>query len=85
MLTLELIDLGFNSIWVSSDYDEILDVAVKNGAKVHRRSPETSTDDATSIEAITEFINCHPGSHFELVQIIRQNSIMTSKLDETLN
>jgi len=51
---------GFSSIWVSSDHDEILDVALKNGAKVHRRSPETATDDATSLCAITEFINCHP-------------------------
>lgn len=58
---------GFSSIWVSSDHDEILDLAGKNGAQIHRRSVETSTDGSSSLEAINEFLISHPGrpySHF---------------------
>ncbi|XP_066175701.1 N-acylneuraminate cytidylyltransferase [Sylvia atricapilla] len=54
------IDAGvFQSIWVSTDHDEIEKVAKQFGAQVHRRSPEVSQDSSTSLEAITEFLNHH--------------------------
>ncbi len=54
--------VGFHSIWVSSDHPEILATAVKNdGVQVHQRSAATSTDDASSVDAIQEFLACHPG------------------------
>ncbi|KAI3375641.1 hypothetical protein L3Q82_003958 [Scortum barcoo] len=47
------LDTGmFDSVWVSTDHDEIEKVAKSWGAKVHRRSPEVSTDSATSLETI---------------------------------
>ncbi|NXS63699.1 NEUA cytidylyltransferase, partial [Brachypteracias leptosomus] len=48
-----------NSIWVSTDHDEIEKVAKQFGAQVHRRSPEVSQDSSTSLEAIREFLSHH--------------------------
>uniref|UniRef100_A0A673AE16 N-acylneuraminate cytidylyltransferase n=1 Tax=Sphaeramia orbicularis TaxID=375764 RepID=A0A673AE16_9TELE len=44
----------FDSVWVSTDHDEIEKVAKAWGAKVHRRSPEVSRDSSSSLEN-------HPG------------------------
>ncbi|KAK5608177.1 hypothetical protein CRENBAI_003086 [Crenichthys baileyi] len=46
----------FDSIWVSTDHDEIEKVAKSWGAKVHRRSPEVSRDGSSSVETIQEFL-----------------------------
>lgn len=46
----------FDSVWVSTDHDDIADVAKNLGAKVHRRSPEVSKDSSTSLETIQEFV-----------------------------
>uniref|UniRef100_A0A8C6NHQ4 N-acylneuraminate cytidylyltransferase n=1 Tax=Nothobranchius furzeri TaxID=105023 RepID=A0A8C6NHQ4_NOTFU len=46
----------FDSVWVSTDHDEIENVAKSWGAKVHRRSPEVSRDCSTSLETIQEFL-----------------------------
>ncbi|KAF4079544.1 hypothetical protein AMELA_G00179250 [Ameiurus melas] len=50
----------FDSVWVSTDHDEIERVAKNWGAKVHRRSPEVSQDCSTSLETLQEFSRCHP-------------------------
>uniref|UniRef100_A0A3Q3LZH6 N-acylneuraminate cytidylyltransferase n=1 Tax=Mastacembelus armatus TaxID=205130 RepID=A0A3Q3LZH6_9TELE len=50
----------FDSVWVSTDHDEIEKVAISWGAKVHRRSPEVSRDSSSSLETITEFIRLNP-------------------------
>ncbi|XP_032440185.1 N-acylneuraminate cytidylyltransferase-like [Xiphophorus hellerii] len=55
------IDSGeFDSVWVSTDHDEIEKVAKSWGAKVHRRSKEVSRDDSTSLETIQEFLKENP-------------------------
>uniref|UniRef100_A0A667XD31 N-acylneuraminate cytidylyltransferase n=1 Tax=Myripristis murdjan TaxID=586833 RepID=A0A667XD31_9TELE len=46
----------FDSVWVSTDHDEIEKVAKAWGAKVHRRSPEVSRDSSSSVETIQEFV-----------------------------
>uniref|UniRef100_A0A1A7W7G1 N-acylneuraminate cytidylyltransferase n=1 Tax=Iconisemion striatum TaxID=60296 RepID=A0A1A7W7G1_9TELE len=46
----------FDSVWVSTDHDEIENVAKSWGARVHRRSPEVSRDCSTSLETIQEFL-----------------------------
>uniref|UniRef100_A0A3P9PPB5 N-acylneuraminate cytidylyltransferase n=1 Tax=Poecilia reticulata TaxID=8081 RepID=A0A3P9PPB5_POERE len=46
----------FDSVWVSTDHDEIEKVAKTWGAKVHRRSPEVSKDSSSSVETIQEFL-----------------------------
>uniref|UniRef100_A0A3Q2TI96 N-acylneuraminate cytidylyltransferase n=1 Tax=Fundulus heteroclitus TaxID=8078 RepID=A0A3Q2TI96_FUNHE len=46
----------FDSVWVSTDHDEIEKVAKSWGAKVHRRSPEVSKDSSSSVETIQEFL-----------------------------
>ncbi|CAG5929404.1 unnamed protein product [Menidia menidia] len=50
----------FDSVWVSTDHDEIEKVAKSWGAKVHRRSPEVSRDTSTSLETIQEFVRLNP-------------------------
>ncbi|XP_047241530.1 N-acylneuraminate cytidylyltransferase-like [Girardinichthys multiradiatus] len=55
------IDCGkFDSVWVSTDHDEIEKVAKSWGAKVHRRSPKVSRDCSSSLETINEFIEKNP-------------------------
>ncbi|XP_077066249.1 N-acylneuraminate cytidylyltransferase B-like isoform X2 [Siphateles boraxobius] len=49
-----------DSVWVSTDHDEIERVAKVWGAKVHRRSPEVSKDYSSSLETIQEFIRLRP-------------------------
>lgn len=65
------LSLSANSVWVSTDHDEIEKVAKQFGAQVHRRSPEVSQDSSTSLEAIREFLNHHQGKsvmkHAELL------------------
>uniref|UniRef100_A0A674IWM2 N-acylneuraminate cytidylyltransferase n=1 Tax=Terrapene triunguis TaxID=2587831 RepID=A0A674IWM2_9SAUR len=54
------IDSGvFQSVWVSTDHDEIKKVAKKFGVKVHHRSAEVSKDSSSSLEAIQEFLRHH--------------------------
>ncbi|XP_045030767.1 N-acylneuraminate cytidylyltransferase A isoform X3 [Daphnia magna] len=50
---------GLTSIWVSSDHDDILELAHQNGAQIHRRSAESSSDGASSLDAINEFLDSH--------------------------
>ncbi|XP_038135454.1 N-acylneuraminate cytidylyltransferase-like [Cyprinodon tularosa] len=50
----------FDSVWVSTDHDEIEKVAKSWGAKVHRRSQEVSRDCSTSLETIQEFLKKNP-------------------------
>ncbi|CAJ1085814.1 N-acylneuraminate cytidylyltransferase A [Xyrichtys novacula] len=50
----------FDSVWVSTDHDEIEKVAKAWGAKVHRRSPEVSRDSSSSLETIQEFMRLNP-------------------------
>ncbi|XP_070710699.1 N-acylneuraminate cytidylyltransferase A [Pempheris klunzingeri] len=50
----------FDSVWVSTDHDQIEKVAKSWGAKVHRRSPEVSRDSSTSLETIQEFVRLNP-------------------------
>ncbi|CAK6973342.1 N-acylneuraminate cytidylyltransferase A [Scomber scombrus] len=55
------VDSGrFNSVWVSTDHDEIEKVAKSWGAKVHRRSPEVSKDSSTSLDTLREFAMLNP-------------------------
>ncbi|XP_062374672.1 N-acylneuraminate cytidylyltransferase A [Sardina pilchardus] len=51
----------FDSIWVSTDHDEIEKVAKVWGAQIHRRSPEVSRDSSSSLETIQEFVRLNPG------------------------
>ncbi|XP_060758901.1 N-acylneuraminate cytidylyltransferase A [Neoarius graeffei] len=50
----------FDSVWVSTDHDEIERVAKNWGAQVHRRSPEVSKDTSTSLETLQEFSRLNP-------------------------
>ncbi|XP_032440184.1 N-acylneuraminate cytidylyltransferase-like isoform X2 [Xiphophorus hellerii] len=50
----------FDSVWVSTDHDEIAKVAKSWWAKVHRRSEKVSRDDSTSLETIQEFLRENP-------------------------
>ncbi|XP_073505585.1 N-acylneuraminate cytidylyltransferase-like [Phyllobates terribilis] len=56
-----VLDSGaFDSVWVSTDNDEIEKVALDYGALVHRRSAEVSKDTTSSLETIQEFVQHHP-------------------------
>uniref|UniRef100_UPI00398E3B32 N-acylneuraminate cytidylyltransferase A isoform X1 n=1 Tax=Pristiophorus japonicus TaxID=55135 RepID=UPI00398E3B32 len=49
----------FDSIWVSTDNDQIEQVAKKYGAQVHRRSKGVSKDSSSSLDTILEFLKHH--------------------------
>ncbi|XP_051975457.1 N-acylneuraminate cytidylyltransferase B [Xyrauchen texanus] len=51
---------ALDSVWVSTDHDEIERVAHIWGAKIHRRSLEVSKDSSSSLETIQEFIRLRP-------------------------
>ncbi|XP_048410510.1 N-acylneuraminate cytidylyltransferase A [Stegostoma tigrinum] len=54
------VDCGeFDSVWVSTDNQDIESVARKFGAQVHRRSPEVSKDTTSSLDTILEFLEYH--------------------------
>ncbi|XP_030643616.1 N-acylneuraminate cytidylyltransferase-like [Chanos chanos] len=50
----------FDSVWVSTDHDEIEKVAKAWGAQVHRRSLEVSQDSSSSLETMQEFVRQRP-------------------------
>uniref|UniRef100_UPI001EAF6E49 N-acylneuraminate cytidylyltransferase-like n=1 Tax=Oncorhynchus gorbuscha TaxID=8017 RepID=UPI001EAF6E49 len=50
----------FDSVWVSTDHDDIEKVAKAWGAQVHRRSPEVSKDSSSSLDTIQEFARLNP-------------------------
>lgn len=50
----------FDSVWVSTDNIDIGKEAMHAGARVHWRSAETATDNASSIMAVQEFFSFHP-------------------------
>ncbi|NP_001119780.1 cytidine monophospho-N-acetylneuraminic acid synthetase [Strongylocentrotus purpuratus] len=59
------IDSGeFDSVWVSTDHADIARISKEWGAQVHMRSPHTARDQATSIEAMQEFLKEHPEVKF---------------------
>lgn len=70
--------LEFNSIWVSTDSDEIVAEAKKFNVNVHLRAAYTATDDAPSLLAIQEFIQKHPGLN-SLYLLNRKLNFMTVK------
>ncbi|XP_062861036.1 N-acylneuraminate cytidylyltransferase A [Trichomycterus rosablanca] len=49
-----------DSVWVSTDHDEIERIATKWGARVHRRSEDVSKDTTSSLETLQEFSASHP-------------------------
>ncbi|XP_078584126.1 N-acylneuraminate cytidylyltransferase-like isoform X1 [Branchiostoma floridae x Branchiostoma japonicum] len=49
-----------DSVWVSTDHDDIAATARKCGAQVHRRSAEVSQDTCNSWVTIDEFAKYHP-------------------------
>ncbi|KAI5089038.1 N-acylneuraminate cytidylyltransferase B, partial [Silurus meridionalis] len=55
-LDCELLD----SVWVSTDHDEIERIAKLWGAQVIRRSPEVSKDSSSSLDTIREFLRLRP-------------------------
>ncbi|XP_039254531.1 N-acylneuraminate cytidylyltransferase-like [Styela clava] len=54
----------FDSIWVSTDHEDIAKVSEQFGAKVHWRSDEVSQDTTSSVETSREFLNHHPEVEF---------------------
>ncbi|XP_063074148.1 N-acylneuraminate cytidylyltransferase-like [Engraulis encrasicolus] len=54
----------FDSVWVSTDHDEIEKVAKAWGAQVHRRSAQVSRDASSSLETIQEFTALNPDVDF---------------------
>lgn len=65
---------AFDEIWVSTDDDEIARVANDWGAHVHRRDPQTATDEASTESAMLDFLNHHP---CEIICLIQATSPLT--------
>lgn len=59
----------FNSIWVSTDHEQIAAEATRHGATVFARSATHAQDHSSSLEATHEFLHAHPEiHHFALIQ-----------------
>ena len=69
----------FDSIWVSTDHDEIARISEEWGAKVFRRSGETARDQATSLEAVHEFLRIHPGRWRRVLTLTTRALVLPSK------
>lgn len=69
----------FESVWVSTDSDEIEQIARRTGAEVHRRAPETATETASSESAMLDFAAAHPG--FDVLALVQATSPLTRPED----
>nr|XP_040220403.2 N-acylneuraminate cytidylyltransferase [Anopheles coluzzii] len=59
----------FDSIWVSTDHEQIAYEADRHGASVFARSAMHAQDHSTSLDAVREFLDAHPEIHnFALIQ-----------------
>jgi len=58
----------FDEIWVSTDDDEIARVSKEWGANVHRRHPETATNEASTESAMLDFLKHHTSEFICLIQ-----------------
>lgn len=63
----------FQEIWVSTDNELIAQEARRYNANVHYRSEYSARDEATSIEAIHEFLGGH--SHVHNIALIQCTSV----------
>jgi CMP-N-acetylneuraminic acid synthetase len=50
----------FDEVWVNSEHEAFGEIALREGAKFHRRPAELANDTATSEQFIAEFLRCHP-------------------------
>ncbi|KAG8468218.1 hypothetical protein KFE25_013301 [Diacronema lutheri] len=71
----------FAEVWVSTDHDAIAAEAERSGAKVFRRSAETSTSVASTESAMVEFTTAHPD--FDILCLIQATSPLVVPEDFT--
>ncbi|XP_067127360.1 N-acylneuraminate cytidylyltransferase A [Centruroides vittatus] len=50
----------FQSIWVSTDDDDIAQIATSWNVQIHYRSKKVAKDTSSSLESVQEFLNYHP-------------------------
>jgi N-acylneuraminate cytidylyltransferase len=62
----------FSEVYVSTDHDGIAEEALRSGAKVHRRAPETATSAASTESALVDFVQHHPD--FDILCLIQATS-----------
>lgn len=55
--------LAFESVWVSTDVENIAAEAEIAGAQVHWRTPDTATDSASTLSVVHDFLKSHPGRY----------------------
>lgn len=53
---------AMDSVWVSTDDDEIAQVAERCGARILRRAPELATDDAPAFAVVVDALDRIPGA-----------------------
>tara|TARA_R110000824_G_scaffold17661_9_gene71217 strand:- start:841 stop:1461 length:621 start_codon:yes stop_codon:yes gene_type:complete len=78
-----------SDVWVSSEDDEIIKVALDYGAKIHRRDPKLSEDHVFKMEAVRDAVS-YIEDNFELSNIyisLQANSpeITASILDDAIS
>ena len=62
----------FSDVWVSTDDDDIEEVALAAGALVHRRSVDSASNTASSEDGIADFVSAH--SNFDYLVMIQATS-----------
>ena len=71
----------FAEIYVSTDDDEIAEVALACGVKVHRRAAHTATNTASTESAIQDFVDAH--SDYDICCLIQATSPLLMPSDFT--
>jgi CMP-N-acetylneuraminic acid synthetase len=78
------LESNVDEVWVSTDCDEIGDVAIESGAKVIKRPDSIALDSSPVDEAILHFAECVP--NFEKIVMLQCTSPLTlsSDIDDAL-
>ena len=74
---------AFDSVWVSTDDDEVAEVATQAGARVHRRSADAATDTASSEAVLEDFVQAGRHGGAEVLCMIQATSPLTQPEDFT--
>lgn len=54
---------GFDELWVSTEDKEIAEEALRSEANVHERPEALAEDETSSVDAVWEFVDRHPGRY----------------------
>lgn len=63
-----------DEVWVSTDDEQIAEIARTDGVNVFNRHADFATDEASSVSAIEEFLNDDRGKKFDVIALVQCTS-----------